>query len=112
MDSQQTHVADAKANKTRAAILVSFCLCCTALSVGILCVDMLIPPPWGGMTDSEPWVVVGLMAFVNSLSFLLVVAWLARILPWRLLAHKLVMLARATWRDFHYWTVGDCKETA
>jgi hypothetical protein len=109
MDPQQTHD---NANKMRAAILVSFCLSCTALSIGILCADMLVPPPWGGMTDSEPWAVAGIMALVNSLSLLLVVSWLVRNLPWKLLGHRFAIVARTTWQDFHYWTVGDCKESA
>jgi hypothetical protein len=109
MDSRQTYD---NAYKMRAAILVSFCVCCTALSIGIWCADMLVPAPWGGMTDSDPWAVVGIMALVNSLSLLLVVSWLMRNLPWRLLTHKFTILARAVWQDFHYWTVGDCKESA
>jgi len=111
-DLQQMHASGEKTNTTKVAILAAFCLCCTALSLIVLFVDLLMPPPWGGMTDQQPWTVAGMMVFVNSLSLLLLVSWLVHIFPWQLFVHKLANLARTTWRDFHYWTVGDCKESA
>lgn len=103
---------DAKANRTKVIILVAFCLLCTVLSVGVLFVDLLMPPPWGGMVDRHPWTVAGMMLFVNSLSLLLLVSWLVHFFPWRLSVQKLAIMARTTARDFHYWTVGDLKERA
>jgi hypothetical protein len=52
-----------------------------------------------------------MMGLVNSLSLFLLVSWLLHIFPWQRLIGGLTDLARMTWRDFHYWTVGDCQES-
>jgi hypothetical protein len=99
-------------DQTSTKTWVALCSVCTTLSVIVLGADLYLPPPWGGLASRQPWAVGGVMALINSCSLLLLAVWLAHLVRWQQLLENLGSTARATWRDFLYWTVGDLRECA
>jgi len=72
-----------------------------------LVIDLYLPEPWGGLASRQPWAVAGVMLLINVLSLFMLAGWLVHVFYARFSE-----LARTTWHDFLYWTVGDVKEYA
>jgi hypothetical protein len=81
-----------------------------ALTSVVLGLDLALPDPWGGLASRQPWLVAVLLLLINSLGLLLAAVWFVHLLHSQQIPQKLGRSARASWRDFLYWTVGDLKE--